>query len=559
MAELSKNTITATNSPSVLGILWRLLRWLAEFGWQIAFSVLLGALTIASSVGLIAVSAWMISKAALHPTIADLGVSVVGVRFFGISRAVFRYLERMLSHDTTFRLLARIRVRFYAALEPLAPAAISQFQKGDLLARILGDVETLQNVFLRAVAPGLVAFVIAIFTVVLLAAFDGALALVGLLFIVLTGVLIPVLAKRNSQDHGSQMVATRAALNLALVESIQGLPESLIYGTTNAQDQALEALNRQSSDHEERFSCLDSIQQGLMVLLLNGAALTVLIVAIPRLDGILLATVTLLIMAAFEAFTPLGLVTAHLGADVAAGRRLFEIMDSVPLVTEPANPIPFPKNYDLVFRNVTFRYSAEESPALENFSLTIRSGEHIAILGESGAGKSSLANLLLRFWDVESGHITIGGVELRELSSEQIRAHFGVLSQRATLFNTTILENIRIGRSDATNAEVSDAAQQAQLVPLIDKLTRGYETPVGELGTKLSGGEAQRVALARILLRDVPLYILDEATANLDVMTERALLETVLKVTAGKTLILLTHRRVFLERMDRVIELQGRV
>jgi ATP-binding cassette subfamily C protein CydC len=321
------------------------------------------------------------------------------------------------------------------------------------------------------------------------------------------------------------------------------------------QIERLDALDQQLRSHERRFAWLDSAQQSLMVLLMNGAALIVLIVAVPRIDGILLATVALIMTAAFEALTPLGLVTAHLGADAAAGQRLFEVMDGIPPVLEPVTPASFPESTDLEFRHIMFRYAPDEPPVLNDFSLHIRAGERIAVLGESGVGKSSLVNLLLRFWDVDSGQITMGGVELRTLSQEELRTHFGVMSQRVTLFNTTILENIRIGRSSATDAEVIEACHKAQLVPFIEKLPAGYETQVGELGTRLSGGEAQRIALARVLLKNAPIYILDEATANLDVFTERALLETILDVTAGKTLLLLTHRRVLLGRMDQVIEL----
>ncbi len=519
-------------------------------------AALLGGLTIGSSIGLMATSAWLIAKAALEPSIADLGVAVVAVRFFGIARGVFRYLERLVSHDTTFRLLAHLRVIFYRAVEPLAPARLTEFRSGDLLGRVVGDIESLQNVYLRAVAPPLVALMVAAGLTLLFAAFDPLVALIALACLLIAGIGAPLLAWWSARRAGRAHIQARADLNAALIDGIQGLPESLIYGYAPP----LDDLNDQISVQETRLALIDGLQSGLMILLTNGAALLVLAVAIPRVDPIYLALLALATTAAFEAIMPLAQAAQQLGATLAAAERLFEVIDTLPAVTDPPDPAPAPRNYDLVLRDVTFRYASGSLPALDHVSLTIPAGAKVAIVGTSGSGKSTLANLLVRFWDVELGAITLGGTDLRAYRQTDLRSAVGMMEQRTHLFNTTIRENIWIGRRDADEAEVMAVAQQAQIHDFIAALPEGYLTLAGENGVKLSAGERQRIALARVLLKGAPILVLDEPTANLDSLNERAILETILEHSAGRTLILLTHRRALLDHFDRIVVLDhGRV
>jgi ATP-binding cassette subfamily C protein CydC len=538
--------------------LWRVLRLALPFWRGMALATLLGVLTIASSVSLMATSAWLISKAALQPSIAELSVAVVGVRFFGIARGVFRYLERLVSHETTFRLLAHLRVEFYKVIEPLAPARLVSMRSGDLLSRVIDDIESLQNLYLRAVAPPLTAVILALLLTAFLNRFDPLIALVALVFMLGAGILIPLLAWWGNDRAGSERVAARAELNATLVDHIQGMAETLVYGQTGAQLGKIQALSRGLAAEERRIARFDALQLALTVLLTNGAALAVLAVAIPRIEGVYLATVALATMAVFEAFMPLAAAAVHLGANTQAARRLFALADLPPVVTDPVSPAPRPENPTLTIQDLTFRYTAAEPAVLEGVSLALQPGERIAILGESGAGKSTLVNVLLRFWDYEAGRILLGGRDLRDYRQADVRDVFGVMTQRTHLFNTTIRENIRIARSDATQAEIEAAAQQAQIHDFIVALPAGYDTFVGEDGAQLSGGERQRVALARVLLKGTPILILDEATANLDPLTERAVMETILAVTAGRGLLIFTHRRIFLDQMTRVYRIQGR-
>jgi ATP-binding cassette subfamily C protein CydC len=535
----------------------RLLSWMRPYWRGMALSALLGLLTIGSSLALMATSAWMISKAGLQPSIAELGVSVVGVRFFGIARGLFRYLERLVSHDTTFRLLAALRVQFYRAIEPLAPARLAAFHSGDLLARVVGDVDALQNVYLRAVAPSLVALAVAGLLTVLIAAFDPLVALVALAWFGFAGMTTGTLAWWLGRQPGRALVRERANLNAAWVDALQGMPDLIAYGAAAHHVAALAQQAEQVAANERRFARLDALQSALAVVFSAGAMLTVLALAIPRVDGIYLATLALATLAAYEAILPLGQAAAYMGASLEAAQRLFEIADLPPAVSDPTAPAPLPAQYDLRISEVRFRYAPDQPPVLHDLNLRLPYGRRIAIIGESGAGKSTVAHLLVRFWDYEQGSIQIGSVELRDLTQQAARSIFGVMTQRTHLFNTSIRENIRIARPDATDAEVEDAAQAARIHAFILSLPDGYETLMGENGANVSGGERQRIALARVLLKDAPILILDEATAHLDTLTEAGVFETIGAAAQGRTLIVFTHHLHLLRYVDSVYQLSA--
>lgn len=532
--------------------LLRALRFALPFWRGMLLATLLGTLTIASSISLMSTSAWLISKAALQPSIAELSVAVVGVRFFGIARGIFRYLERFVSHETTFRLLAHLRVEFYKRLEPLAPARLVSLRTGDLLSRVIEDIESLQNLYLRAIAPPLVALIIALLFTLFLNLFHPLLAVVILVFMLAAGIGVPLLAWWGNDQSGADKVALRAELDAALVDSIQGMAETLVYGQTPNQFHKLHTLNQQIALKDRRIAHFDALQLALTVFLTSAAALTVLVIAIPHIDGIYLATVTLATVAVFEAFSPLAQAAVQLGVTAQAARQLFEITDLLPVITpsiEPANP---PPNPDLDIHDLSFRYIPDSPLVLHHLSLKLNAGQHIAVLGDSGSGKSTLVNLLVRFWDYDSGQITLGGHDLRSYNPIDIRNQFGVMSQRTHIFNTTIRENILIARKDATRDELETAAQRAQIHDFIQSLPDGYDTYIGEGGRQLSGGERQRIALARVLLKQAPIILLDEATANLDADTEYAVMQTVLRVAQERSLLIFTHRRIFLDQMDQV-------
>jgi len=543
----------------------RLLKLIAPFKWWIALAALLGFATIGSGIGLMATSAYIISKAALHPSIAALQVSIVGVRFFGLSRGVFRYLERLVSHQVTFRLLARLRVWFYQHLEPLAPARLMQYRSGDLLTRIVADIETLENFYVRVIAPPVVAVLVLGLMWMLLASFAISLAVVTIFFLLLAGIGIPLLTRRLSRTVGPQRVTVRAELNATQIDGVQGMADLLTANGSDRYQQKIHDLSRQLTRLQQRMAGITGLHSALSGLLTNWATLAVLLIAIPlvsqgELDGVYLAVIVLAVIASFEAVLPLPEASQQLDENLAAARRLFDIVDAQPAVAETLVPSPLPQDYTLRIQDLRFCYNENDPPALDGVSLDVPTGSRLAIVGPSGAGKSSLVNVLLRFWEYQSGEIEVGGHNLRDYRPEDVRQLIGVVSQRTHLFNDTIKNNLRLARPEASDDDVVTAARQAQIHPFIQSLPQGYDTWIGEQGLRLSGGERQRLAIARALLQDAPILILDEPTANLDPLIEQEIIKTLHIVMAGRTTLLITHRLVGLESADEILVLQnGRI
>ncbi|MCZ7573821.1 MAG: thiol reductant ABC exporter subunit CydC [Ardenticatenaceae bacterium] len=543
----------------------RLLRLMAPFKGWMALAVLLGAATVGSSIGLMATAAFLISAAALHPSIADLGIAIVGVRFFGLARGVCRYLERSVSHSVTFRLLARLRVWFYEAVEPLAPARLMRYQSGDLLSCVVADIETLQDFYVRVIAPPAVAGVIALAMAGFMWRYDPSLALVLLGFLSLTGIGVPILVRRLSRPPGRELVAARAELHARVVDGIQGLADLVACGQERRTAATIEATAHVLASAQRRLVWINGLQTGVSTLLMNGGmwvvvVLAILLVSAGRLRGLSLAVLALATLACFEAVLPLPLAAHSLEGALAAGRRLFALADAGAVVRDPARPVEGPATYSLEAHDLWFAYAPGDPPALDGVSFSLPAGRRIAVVGPSGAGKSTLVNLLLRFWEYDRGVILLGGVDLRDYAQSDVRRLIGVISSQAFLFNATIRDNILLARPDADEAAVMRAAQQAQLHDFIQSLPQGYETRIGERGLNLSGGERQRLAIARALLRSAPILILDEPTANLDPLTERDVLQAISAAMPGRTTLLITHRLVGLEAMDEILVLEaGRI
>lgn len=541
-----------------MAVFSRLLTFLRPFWLRVLLSVLLGALTIAASIGLLSTSAWLISMAALHPSVAALGVSVVGVRFFGISRALLRYLERLVSHSLTFRVLANLRGWFYRAIEPLAPARLTSARSGDLLNRVMADVETLDNLYVRVLAPPAAA----IFILLGMAAFMGSLAprlgLTIVLFLLAVGLGLTWLSFNWNRAPGQKLVQQRALLRADLVDSVQGLPDLLAFGQAEAWQERIQAQAGAFSSTQSRMAVFSAAQAALNSLLTGLGVLTMFSLAIPlvssgALPGTLLAVVVLGSMAAFEAVQNLPQAAQLLEANLQSARRLFEVADQAPAVTEPLQPAPRPQGAEISVNGLHFSYGQE--PVLRGLSFSLPQGAKIALVGPSGAGKSSLANVLLRFWEYQAGSILLDGRELRTYASVDVRRMFSVVTQSTYLFNASLRENLLLARPSASEAELLQVCRQVELGSWLETLPQGLDTPLGERGAQLSGGERQRLAIARALLKDAPLFLFDEPTANLDPQTEARLLQTLQAVCASKTVLWITHRLVGLEAMDEILVL----
>ncbi len=569
----------ATRHSSLITF-YALLRLAAPFKWWIALAILLGACTIGSSIGLMATAAYIIASAARHPSIADLAVPIVGVRFFGIARGAFRYLERYVSHYVNFSLLARLRVWFYKAIEPLAPAQLMQsaHRSGDLLSRIVGDIETLQNFYVRILAPPLVALVIAGAMFVFLSGYSSMLALIVLIFMCLVGVVVPLIVLRVSQRTNQQTVQLRSELNAQLVDGIQGIADLIAFGREQAQAERIRTLSRELVRQQTRMASLTGLHNAAGNWLTHLAMWSALAIAIPmvtsaRLEGVYLPVIALAVLTSFEGVLALPLAFQYLESNLQSARRLFEIFDfrfsifdfpftgGAPVTRgKPKESAIGNRQSKISVDDLSFRYAPGEPLALDRVSFDLRAGTSLAIVGPSGAGKSTLVNLLLRLWDYETGTIVVGERDLRAYAPDAARALFAVVSQPTHLFNATIRENLLLARPAATDAEMIVAARQAQCHAFIASLPRGYDTLIGEQGLRLSGGERQRLAIARALLKHAPILVLDEPTANLDPATERHVLSAIQQLVPDRTTLIITHRLVGLEDADEILVLHaGRV
>lgn len=546
-------------------VLWRLLCLVAPYAARMALATLLGCATIVSGVALMATSAYIIAGAALHPSIAQLQLAIVGVRFFGILRGLLRYAERYVSHQVTFELLAHLRVWFYRSIEPLAPAHLIQAHSGDLLSRIVADVQTLENFYLRALAPPLAAGLVLILMTAFMGSYHFQLGVVMLLSLVLAGLGIPTLTLHLSKAAGRDAIRLRADLNSTLVDGIQGMADLLAFGAEEQHRARVHRLSRAWIDLQARLARASGLQSALMALAVTLTTLIILWVAVPlvnagRLDGVYLAVLVLAAIASFEAIQPLPMATANLESSRVAARRLFDIVDARPVVRDPDGPLPKPNDYSLRLEHLRFRYAPDEPLALQDISFELPQGQCLGIVGPSGSGKTTLVNLLLRFWEYQEGYIGLGGHDLRSYQAEELRRIMAVVTQHTYLFGGTLRDNLRVACPEATEAAMWHALEQAQLREFAQALPEGLDTWIGEQGVRLSGGERQRLAIARALLRNAPLLILDEATAHLDALTERQVLESLGHLMAGRTTLLITHRLVGLETADHILVLRaGRV
>jgi thiol reductant ABC exporter CydC subunit len=538
-----------------------LLRLVSVPRGRLAWAVLLGALTVVFGVGLMATAGYLISRAAERPPILSLGVTIVAVQFFGIGRPFVRYHERLASHDMTLRVLGRLRARFFARIEPLAPAELDAYRKGDLLSRMVADVDALQNLYLRGFEPPLVALLAGAVSVGASVALLPSAGLVLAGGLLVGGLAVPALAALLGTRAARRQAAARGQLSAELIESLRGAPELVAFGADEAALDRVRAADRVLVKLARRDALTVGVGDGLELFVTGLTVAGVLAVAIAAhdhgaLNRVLIATLALLALAAFEAVTPLAATARDLSATLAAGRRVLELTDHTAAVQDPARPAGAPQwPFAVALEDVTARYPREDMPAVHGVSLRLEPGERIALLGPSGAGKTTVANLLLRFLDPEHGRVTLAGRDLCDYAQEDVRHAISVAGQDSHLFSASIRDNVRLARPDASDDDLRDALRQARVWDWISTLPDGLDTFVGEEGRELSGGQRQRIALARALVAGAPVLVLDEPTAHLDPLTASELVDDVFAAAGDRTVLLITHRTEGLDLVDRVVTL----
>jgi len=529
---------------------------------RLALAAFLGVLTILFGVGLMGTAGYLISRAAEHPAVLSLTAAIVGVRFFGLARPVARYLERLASHDVALRSLGRARARAYEAVEPLAPAQLEDTRRGDLLSRFVGDVDSLQNLYLRGLEPPLVALIAGAASVALAALFLPAAGLVLAAGLLLGGIAAPVAAAYLSRRSSAGYAQARGALAAELVETLSGSAELAAFGLERDRIRTMRRIDSRLVRISRRAALTDGLGDGLRLLVMGVTVAGVLAVSVQahaegRLDRVLIAVVAFVSLAAFEAVQPLTEAFRELQATVAAGRRVLDLTDRVPRIVDPALPLPVPvKPFAIELDDVRARYGPDERPALDGFSLRLEPGRRVILLGPSGAGKTTVVRLLQRFIDPERGRVTLAGEDLRCYRQDDVRNAIAVAGQDAHLFSASIRDNLRLARPDATDDDLGRALHAAHILDWVLSLPDGLDTLVGEEGRELSGGQRQRIVLARALLTEAPVLVLDEPTAHLDPPTAKRLVQDVFSAARGRTVLLITHRPEGIDLADEVVVLR---
>lgn len=528
--------------------------------WLLSLGVVLAIVTLLASIGLLTLSGWFLSASAVVGVAGiysfNYMLPAAGVRAAAIIRTAGRYFERLVSHDATFRVLLHLRVSTFGKLLPLSPAGLARFRQGELLNRVVADVDTLDHLYLRVISPMVGALVVIMVVTLGLSFLDVALALTLGGIMLATLFILPPLFYRAGKPTGENLTHLRGQYRQQLTSWLQGQAELTIFGASQRYREQMENTELSWHDAQRRQSDLTAASQGVMLLISASAVITMLWLAAGGVGGdtqpgALIALFVFCALAAFEALAPVTGAFQHMGQVIASAVRISQITTCPAEVQFPDISDAAPAEINLRLDNVTFAYPGQPQNALNAFSLSLSAGEHIAILGRTGCGKSTLLQLLTRAWDPQQGSILFNDVPLTQLSESALRASISMVPQRVHLFSATLRDNLLLASPQANDDTLSAMLNRVGLNKLLDD--SGLNAWLGEGGRQLSGGELRRLAIARALLHDAPLVLLDEPTEGLDAASESQTLDLLNEVMKDKTLLMVTHRLRGLSQFDKII------
>lgn len=528
--------------------------------WMLTLGIVLAIVTLLASIGLLTLSGWFLSASAVAGFAGiysfNYMLPAAGVRGAAITRTAGRYFERLVSHDATFRVLQHLRIHTFSKLLPLSPAGLARYRQGELLNRIVADVDTLDHLYLRVISPLVGAFVVIMVVTIGLSVLDVTLACALGGVMLLTLFIMPPVFYRAGKTTGQNLTHLRGQYRQQLTAWLQGQAELTIFGASDRYRAQMETTELQWHEAQRRQSELTALSQALMLLIGAVAILLMLWMAAGDVGGnvqpgALIALFVFCALAAFEALAPVTGAFQHLGQVIASAVRITELTEQKPEVTFPTDVSDVPAQVTLTLRDVSFSYPEQAQKALDSLSLQVNPGEHIAILGRTGCGKSTLLQLLTRAWDPQQGEILLNDRPIAALNEATLRKTISVVPQRVHLFSATLRDNLLLAAPDASDEQLADTLRRVGLEKLLDDT--GLNSWLGEGGRQLSGGELRRLAIARALLHDAPLMLLDEPTEGLDATTESQMLELLADVMREKTLLMVTHRLRGLARFDQII------
>ncbi len=534
--------------------------------WLLSIGVFLAIITLLASIGLLTLSGWFLSASAvvgLSGVYFNYMLPAAGVRAGAIIRTAGRYCERLVSHDATFRVLEHLRVTTFSKLLPLSPAGLARFRQGELLNRMVADVDTLDHLYLRVISPLVGAFVVIVVVTLGLSLLDVELALTLGGILLATLILLPPLFYRAGRPSGEKVTVQRGQYRQQLTAWLQGHAELTIFGAADRARTQLDASEQRWQEAQYHQASLTALSQALMLLISGIAAITMLWMASSGVGshdvpGALIALFVFCALAAFEALAPVTGAFQHLGQVIASALRVSQITEQQVSVVFPERIAEKPHQAALDIHQLGFTYPGQPQAVLQDITLSVAPGQHIAILGSTGCGKSTLLQLLTRAWDGQQGDITLNGISLKTFDESTLRATTSIVPQRVHLFSATLRDNLLLAAPLASDEQLSVSLERVGLTKLLQD--DGLNRWLGEGGRQLSGGELRRLAIARALLHNGPLMLLDEPTEGLDAETEQQMLTLLEEVTADKTVLMVTHRLRGLNRFDNIIVMDnGRI